>query len=140
MNVQHRVDVGVDARVVAAHGLDLGLGEFQRLALAVQRLVHVADDRDLLGGEVAPLQARQVDGAQRHRVAVGHHERRHVLAHVRLEADHRVRAHVHELVHARQAADDGPVAHVHVAGQRDAVGQHRAVAQRARRAPRGRRP
>jgi hypothetical protein len=50
-------------------------------------------------------------------------------AHVGLEADHRVRADVHELVHARQAADDGPVAHVHVAGQRDAVGEHRAVAQ-----------
>src|SRR5947209_6467111 len=31
---QHRVDVAVDARVVAPHGLDLGPGLLQRLVLA----------------------------------------------------------------------------------------------------------
>ena len=42
--------------------------------------------------EAAPAQAFGVEAAHRQRVAVDHHEGRHVLRHVALEADHRVRA------------------------------------------------
>ena len=62
------------------------------------------------------------------RVAGDHHERRHVLRDMALEAGHRMRADRAELVHAGQPADDDPVADVHVAGQRGVVGQDRVAA------------
>ena len=54
--------------------------------------VHLLDRGDALGAEAAPAQALDVEAAHRERVAVDHHERRHVLRDVALEAGHRVRA------------------------------------------------
>ena len=71
------------------------------------------------------------------RVAVHHHERRHVLHDLRAPAADRQPAEAAELVDRRQAADDGAVAHLHVARQRAIVGEDHVVAhdarQRARR-------
>ncbi len=64
-------------------------------------------------------------------IAVGHHERRHVLHHLRAAADHRHLADAAELMHRRQPAHHGMVLHLHVAGQRGDVGHDDAIAERA---------
>ena len=86
-------------------------------AVAIEQPVHLLDRADALGREAAPAHALGVEAAHRERMAVDHHERRHVLRDVALEADHRVRADANELEQAALAADDRPVAELDVAGQ-----------------------
>src|SRR5436190_11516723 len=78
--------------------------------------------------EAAPAHAFGVETAPRQRMAVDHHERRHVLRDVALETDHRVRADANELQEAALAADDRQVAELDVAGQPRVAGDDRLVA------------
>ena len=65
------------------------------------------------------------------RVAVGNHERRHVLHHLRAAADHRQFADAAKLVHRRQPANHRMILDRHVARERRDVGHDDVVAQRA---------
>src|SRR5436190_11644427 len=78
--------------------------------------------------EAAPAHAFGVETAHRQRMAVDHHERRHVLRDMALEADHCVRADANELQEAALPADDRPVVELNVAGQPRVAGDDRLVA------------
>ena len=93
--VQHGLDVFVAA--LPAQGLDLGLGLLQRRAAAEDELVHLADELLAFVAEATALEAGEVHGTHRQRAAVDGHEGGDVLSDVTLEADHRMRADVHEL-------------------------------------------
>jgi hypothetical protein len=90
--------------------------------------MHLLDGRDPLGRKAAPAHAFGVEAANGERVAVDHHERRHVLRHMALEADHRVRADANELKQPALAADDRPVAELHMPGEARVAGDDRLVA------------
>ena len=85
--------------------------------------MHLLDGAEAFGRKTAPAQAFKVQAAHRQRVAIDHHERRHVLRDVAGKTGHGVRTHLYELVDAGQPAHEHPVAQVHMSAQGGIVGQ-----------------
>ncbi len=106
----------------------------------VQRLVRLAQRRDDVGGEAAPLQPFDVDAVRTRRLAADHRERRHVVQHEHVGADHRVRADADELVDADVAAEHDPVADLDVARRAAPCSRRPCGCRRCSRARRARRP
>src|SRR6266496_3131101 len=125
----NELDQVLNLRQRRQFGFNLRDGVRDRQSFAEKQLVGLLE-RGLGGFSYAvALEAHFVDGAGLRWIAVGDHERRHVLHHFRASADHRKRANAAKLVNRRQPANDRVVPDDDVAGQGGDVGHDDVVAE-----------